>query len=332
MNDDKKEYGQFFSTNKELIQPFEHHIKANDILIDPFAGNLDLLKFFKNPKKSYDLFPLQEETIQNDSLLNPPDFHGKFVITNPPYLNINKTKNKEVFKKYDTDDLYKASLKTIIATADKGIIILPSAFWFNERAATIRKDFLEIFEVEKVIIFNKQMFKDTTYTVGSFYFERKNKKSACNIHFIFEGANAGEIVLIYSKENDYSILNDVEKQLLPKPKGIIIGRYTSKEQLPTNIYLHCIDTSDRIRVEIKAPYMGISTDRAFLTFTLKGDILSEKDEILLVKIFNQELEQIRLLYADSFLSNYRNAGRKRISFTFAYKLFAHCLVKIRQKI
>ena len=75
--------------------------------------------------------------------------------------------------------------------------------------------------------------------------------------------------------------------------------------------------------------MGINTDRAFLTFTLTGEELSGEEEVLLVNMFNEELERMRMLYSDAFLSNYRNAGRKRISFTFAYKLFAHCLVKIK---
>jgi tRNA1(Val) A37 N6-methylase TrmN6 len=62
------------------------------------------------------------------NLLNNVVSINKFIITNPPYLHINKAQNKEIFELYKTDDLYKASLLSIMKTADKGIIILPSAF------------------------------------------------------------------------------------------------------------------------------------------------------------------------------------------------------------
>lgn len=326
----KKEFGQFFSKNEELVEAFIHHIAPEDILIDPFAGDMDLLKHFDNVNESYDLFPLHESTVQNDSLLNPPNFKGKFVITNPPYLNVNKTENKDIFEIYDTDDLYKASLKTIIATADKGIIIIPSAFWFNERTASMRKEFLSAFRVDEVVVFNKQMFADTTYTVCSFYYERDDSPVERDVHFTFLGKNAGEATLKYSALNEYSIIKDAEKGLLKTPKGIKIGRYTNFTQTTTNIFLNCLDSTERIYAEIKEPYMGINTDRAFLTFTLTGAELTSEEEILMVDMFNKELENMRMMYSDGFLSNFRNAGRKRIGFTFAYKLFGHCLVKIKK--
>lgn len=330
MKNTKKELGQFFSKNSELIEHFIHRIENDDILIDPFAGDLDLLKPFKNKRESYDLLPLHEETIKNDSFLNPPNFSGKFIITNPPYLNINKAANKEIFELYNTDDLYKVALKTIIQTGTKGIIIVPSAFWFNERSSGIRKEFLTLFNVPEVKVFNKQMFEDTTYTVCSFYFER-DVGDLRNVEFAFLGNNKGVATLTYSKENNYSIINDVEDQLMKIPKSTKIGRYTKKEQLPTHIFLNCLDTSQKIAAEIKEPYMGINTDRAFLTFTLEGETLNEEEEFKMVELFNQELNKFRVLYADSFLSNYRNDGRKRIGFTFAYKLFGHCLLKIKNE-
>lgn len=318
----KRQFGQYFSKNAELIDAFRHRVGKDDILIDPFAGAMDLLNQFDNFNESYDLFPQNEGTIRHNSLLTPVSYHNKFILTNPPFLNINKSEDKEIFELYETDDLYKAALKTIIATGEKGIIILPSAFWFNERSAAIRKEFLEAFNVPEVMVFNKQMFEDTTYTVCSFYFE---KGPSAATQFTIVGNNPATTTLTFSPENNYSIAEDVEQQLLKAP--FKIGRYTKLEQKPTNIYLRCIDSSRRIGVELKEPYLGKSSDRAFLTFTTEVELTTEQ-EVAIVNMFNDELERLRLIYSDAFLSNYRNGGRKRISFTFAYKLFGHCLTKV----
>lgn len=322
----KQQYGQYFSRNAELINHFRDRVKPHHILIDPFAGDHDLLNQFNNSYEAYDLFPLNSTTVYNNSLLTPISYQNKFILTNPPFLNINKSEDKEVFELYETDDLYKAALKTIISTGEEGIIIVPSAFWFNEKSAAIRKEFLEVFNVPEVMIFNKQMFEDTTYTVSSFYFKRGTSAA---IKFNIVGNNPATTTLTFSPENNYSIVEDVEQQLLRAPYKI--GRYTKQEQTPTNIYLRCIDTSSRIGVELKEPYLGKSSDRAFLTFTTDVELTTEQ-QAAIVDMFNNELERLRLIYSDAFLSNYRNGGRKRISFSFAYKLFGHCLMKIQQEV
>lgn len=327
----KKELGQFYSTNFELIEKHSHWIKQNDFLIDPFAGQKDLLNFFKNQHIAYDLEPQMKDIIKNDSLLNPPDFNEKFLITNPPFLNINKTKNKSIFNLYKTDDLYKASLLSFIGKVEKGIIILPSAFWFNERSQKIREDFLSVYEVPYVSVFNKTMFEDTTYTVCSFYFQKITNKID-KTTFEFFGKNNGIIDLYFSKENNYSILQDIEKTLNKYKKKVKITRYTDSTAIkPTNIFLNCIDTTEKIKAEIKEPFCGIKTDRAFLTFVLENETLTEEEEKIFVENFNTKLNFLRDVYMDSFLSNYRNDGRKRISFQFAYKLFEDILTQIKKE-
>ena len=84
--------------------------------IDPFAGECDLFNYSPGTKWIfYDIEPKKENVIKNDSLLNPVDYTDKTVITNPPYLAKNKTKEfREIFEKYKEDDLYKASIKSII--------------------------------------------------------------------------------------------------------------------------------------------------------------------------------------------------------------------------
>ena len=67
----KKELGQFFSENFELIEKHQKQIKPDDILIDPFCGHMDLLKFFDNKKIGLDIDPSIDGAVYNDSLKNP---------------------------------------------------------------------------------------------------------------------------------------------------------------------------------------------------------------------------------------------------------------------
>lgn len=327
MENIKKELGQFYSKNKELVEVFLDEIEKDDIVIDPFAGEWDLLNLVKNEKIGLDIDPKNSNTIKNNSLINVPSYKGKFILTNPPYLSKNKTKEKSIFELYSTDDLYKAFLISLEKDAEKGIVILPATFWFNENSKEIRKRFLSKFKVKNVNIFNKQMFEDTTYTVCSFYFKREQNNSQ-EINFNFIGKNEGFKTLLYNKENDYSIIKVIENMLLKYPKKIKITRYTNDTQVPTNMFLNCIDNSKNIFAEFKEPYKGIKTDRAFLTFCIDGITLSEEEEKKLIEEFNNTLNSLREQYMDSFLSNYRNGGRKRIGFNFSYKLLEHCLVKI----
>ena len=61
--------------------------------VDPFAGNCDLVLYSPSTEwELYDIDVKRPEVVFNDSLLNPIDYVGKTVITNPPYLAKNKTK------------------------------------------------------------------------------------------------------------------------------------------------------------------------------------------------------------------------------------------------
>lgn len=78
----KKKYGQFYTTNYNYI--LKDFIIPDDIniIIEPFAGNCDLLNFIENKDKykiyCYDIEPKKEFIIKQDTILEPP-------------LNINKS-------------------------------------------------------------------------------------------------------------------------------------------------------------------------------------------------------------------------------------------------
>jgi tRNA1(Val) A37 N6-methylase TrmN6 len=95
-NTNKKNLGQFYTTNYEYI--LQDMIIDNNItnIIEPFCGNGDLLNFINKDKyilETYDIEPKKNYIIKRNTLLNPPEYKNKFILTNPPYLARNKSKN-----------------------------------------------------------------------------------------------------------------------------------------------------------------------------------------------------------------------------------------------
>ena len=135
----KQKLGQFYTTNYEYILQNLNIPSSITNIIEPFAGNGDLLNFInkKNNKyfiESYDIEPKNTNIIQRDTILNPPDYNNKFIITNPPYLARNKSDNKIIFDKYQQNDLYKCFLIELIQNKCLGgIIIIPLNFWCSIR-------------------------------------------------------------------------------------------------------------------------------------------------------------------------------------------------------
>ena len=137
----KKNLGQFYTKNANyIIGNLINDIPCDAYIVDPFCGEWDLLNAFDNKNKTgYDIDPKNEKTIKIDTLLKPPNYDKKWVITNPPYLARNKNSNKEIYDKYKLDDYYKIALKTVM-DCDGGILILPLNF-FSGDDFKIRKEF-----------------------------------------------------------------------------------------------------------------------------------------------------------------------------------------------
>lgn len=178
----KKQLGQFFTTNSDYIfQGFERYIKGKEV-IDPFAGNQDLMNWAKkNNCKIITGFDCDQnyvnnnDVFKNDSINNPKKY--KFICTNPPYLHKNKAEKSIKDKFFNNkhaifEDLYQISIYSILG-CEEGIMIVPLNFLCAENSKKIRNLFFEKFEIVKLNIFSKQVFDDTTYNVISFYFRRK---------------------------------------------------------------------------------------------------------------------------------------------------------------
>lgn len=307
---------------QEICANLVKHIPEGVKLIEPFVGDGDLLPLF--PNHSWEKFDIEDkgDNVIQDTLITPPSYQNKWVITNPPYLAKNKASNKTIFTKYNTDDLYKATLLSIL-DCDGGILIIPTNFLTDERTGTVRSKFLNQFEIIEMNIFTEPVFITTTYSVCSFAFKRKpNGKMPQTFSVNINPAQTQVNITIYP-EYDYRIAGEFYSALSSTKNifGRLVGA-TSSDYI-TNIKLYALDTrTERIRVEYETKhYQGKNTDRTYATFTCKYE-LTEEQEKFLIDEFNKQIEAFRKQYYDLSMTNYRDYNRKRIGFTFAYQLLS----------
>lgn len=325
----KKQYGQFYTTNYSYI--FNNiDIPKKQNFIEPFAGNGDLLNLLDNNVEAYDIDPKKENIVKRDTLLNPPNYNNKYVITNPPYLARNKCRNKEYFDKYNTNDLYKAFIKSLIVDPPNGgIIIIPLNFWCSIRKNDIqlRKDFIFKFKINKMNIFEEKVFDDTTYTICCFQFEKNDKiKSSFNC-IIYPNKTS-----LKFKLDKINFLIGGQIYHLPQDPNIKITRLTreNKNEQNTFINLKTIDdnSNSKIKLEMVSKeniYIDNTTNlsaRSFANLIIKPSINYKQQEKLCYE-FNKFLNKKRKKYYSLFLTNYRESkdiARKRISFNLVYQI------------
>ena len=346
----KQVYGQFYTTNQEyILQGMKIPENIKDI-IEPFTGNGDLIVFIENNNniknyyniECYDIEPKKDFIKKQDTILNPPNYNNKYLITNPPYLARNKAKDKTLFNKYDVNDLYKCVIKEILTNVCLGgIFIIPLNFWSSIRLNDIelRKLFLEKYDVILLNIFEEQVFSDTKYTICSFQFEIKkilNKKENINI-VIYPSKTKLNIEL--NDSNNYMIGGEIYN--LKLKNVYTITRLTNKNKdkiqqgFSTNILVKCID--DNLNsiiglsyVQDKDIYIDTTpnqTARTYATLVIEPKINQDKQKQLVVR-FNKYLNEQRKKYNSLFLTNYRESkdlARKRISFDLVYNITEYIL-------
>ena len=377
----KKTLGQFYTTNYEYIlqdihipknvlklfqamdnkvspgatipdKPYQAELdklkSKSLILIEPFTGNGDLIKFIEKEqeinKTKYDIecydIKIPEinkyNIIERDTILNPPNYNNKYLITNPPYLARNKSSDKTLFDKYDVNDLYKCVIKEIISnTCLGGILIIPLNFWSSIRIADIelRKLFLEKYSILLLNIFEEQVFDDTSYTICAFQFELgNNNNNKLNIMIYPSKTN---IKIELNDDNNYMIGGEIYN--LKLKNKYVISRLTKKniKKSNTNILVKCID--DNINNQISLSFVDDKdiyvdntpnqTARTYATLIIEPKIDKEKQKQLVIK-FNKFLNENRKKYNSLFLTNYRESkdiARKRISFDLVYSITEYIL-------
>ena len=336
----KKLLGQYYTTNHEYIlqnMKIPNNIKN---IIEPFTGNGDLIEFINKNNiiyniECYDIDPKKDFIIKQDTINNPPNYKDKYIITNPPYLARNKSKDKKLFNKYSTNDLYKCFIKELITNICKGgIIIIPLNFWSSIRVADIklRKLFLEKYDIVLINIFEEKVFNDTSYTICSFQFELKNNNNKINITIYPSKIN---IITELNNSNNFMIGGDIYN--LKTNNKYKISRLTNKnkDKINTNIVVKCIDDNKNNKInlsyvsnnDIYIDETPNQTARTYATLIIEPSI-TKKQQKKLVNKFNNFLEEYRIKYNSLFLNNYRESkdiARKRISFDLVYLIVEYIL-------
>ena len=343
----KQILGQFYTTNHEYI--FQGMLIPDNItnIIEPFTGNGDLVIFIEKEQEKnnvkyiiecYDIEPKKDYIIKKDTIKNPPDYTNKYLITNPPYLARNKSKDKSLFNKYDVNDLYKCVIKDILTNICLGgILIIPLNFWSSIRIADIelRKLFLEKYNVILLNIFEEQVFDDTTYTICSFQFELKQNNDNSNILNIIIYPSKTIIKTELNDNNNFMIGGNIYNLKLKNIYKITRLTNKNKEKSNTNILVKCIDDNINNQiglsfVEDKDIYIDDTpnqTARTYATLIIEPKIEKDKQKQLIIK-FNTYLKEQRIKYNSLFLTNYRESkdiARKRISFDLVYSITKYIL-------
>lgn len=349
----KQEYGQFFTTNYKYILDGMTIPPNTSTIVEPFVGSGDLLNFTKQFKhlknvsiKCFDIdpaierSPLAKNIEKRDTLNNPPKYKNSFVLTNPPYLARNKSKDKQLFDKYDTNDLYKCFLINLLDNiCDGGIIIIPLNFWSSIRLSDchLRRDFLSVYSIIRINVFEERVFDDTSYTVCSFQFKLGKHTGHIQTHIY---PSKQTINFDLTRKNNYTIGGSIYNLKNRLKKIYTITRLTSKNisQGNTNILVKCIDDSAKKQLGLsivsdKKIYVDKtpkSSARTYATLVINPPISSKK-QAELVETFNSYMNKMRKKYHSLFLTNYRESkdiSRKRISFDLVYVIVQFILESV----
>lgn len=330
----KATLGQFYTTNYEyILQGFSLPVDVKSI-IEPFCGNGDLISFVHkfNPlliPEEYDIDPKRPTTIKRDTLAHPPMYTSKFVITNPPWIARNKSVSKSLYDLYGENDLYKCFIRSLISSGpDGGIIIVPLNFFCSIRKSDIslRKDFLEQYDITVVNVFETPVFDDTKYAACSFQFRKKLLRDSPTQFIIFPLQT--KLTLILSDFNNYMIGGEVYK--ITGNPVYHISRLVEEpcDQFATNIVVKCLDDnkSSMIRMMMVDSSARIidrtprKSNRTYMTLAIKPAISLATQEQLVAQ-FNMYMSDMRQKYCSLFLPNFRESSdlsRKRIPFDLVY--------------
>ena len=172
-SDTKSELGQFFT----MESPFNGAawnrwaLKAEDNIVEPFAGAGNLPALTGLPMAMYDIEPQGKGVQQLDTLSSFPQGYAT-VITNPPYLaRVSATRTNTPYPETTYADLYQHCLAVCLENVDSVAAIVPASF--------IQAAQRGMFEGRLIAIDERthDMFQDTTVPVVVAYFLAANPLS-----------------------------------------------------------------------------------------------------------------------------------------------------------
>jgi hypothetical protein len=342
----KKNRGQFYTTNSSYILD-GFSLPPSDIrcIVEPFAGKGDLIEWVKQSGctasiEAFDIEPKYQGVQKQDTLRTPPDYSNAWIITNPPYLARNKSDKKEIYDLYNTNDLYKCFITSVIKQNNcrGGIFIIPAGFFFSPREldTRCRNDFMSRYKITKIKYFEEAVFDDTTTTIVAFSFERAaTTLIEQHVEWVMLPSN---IHKIFHMSSTYQWIIGGDIYHLEVPDGIQVRRYVEgqplrENEMQTYITLNALDsgTKDgRISCTYRKNdiYPAKECSRTYATLRISGIELTEEEQIEICRKWNEFVEQRRVDTWSLFLPQFRESkeyARKRIPFELAYHILLHIL-------
>jgi hypothetical protein len=337
----KKSAGQFYTVNCNYILNGVPRPPKNVKVIEPFAGQGDLLEWIgkDNPVDAYDIDPKHPIVVRRDTLLDPPDYDGSWVITNPPYLARNHADDKTVFDRYSSNDLYKCFMISLAnSRCLGGSVIIPVGFFLSPRDIDVscRNAFLSKYRIQQVKYFEEDVFPDTSTTVVVISFVQTTEALSEQRVLWIHRPSGLEKEFSICKDHDWIIGGDIYN--LPTPTGISVRRHVEGKPLSdgetlTGLTLTALDSgkaNGRISLNYDCDYTYPAKDssRAYLTICIKGATLDEKQQKDIATRFNEYIELKRVETWSLFLPQFRESkeyARKRIPFELAYRIILYLL-------
>lgn len=343
---------QHFTTRaNEMIMNLFADLPQSFNGIEPFYGAGDLLNHVADDYdinwEYYDLdlsnTPENVNVIEQDTLAEPPNYSGKYVITNPPYLARNKTDDKEIFDQYGVDDLYKAAVLSALE-AEGGIYVIPLNFFTDKRSAKVREAFLHVFDVHTLNVFLYPTFDFTNYQTCAFSFTKRkpnDTRKATTLHIYHSPQNvqtehtiiAPGVSSLFSKEYDQTFTHDKTFAY----HRIVEGEPIQGDIIPITFYL--TDKNPRsydlalqgnyspgIHADYGKHFVGKHTSRNECSFSIVG-CEEEVDWLAVCDEWNKTIADFRRTTHNICLTNFRDAQRKRLSFGEALAVLDKVIVK-----
>ena len=347
-NKQKKDRGQFYTTNSSYILD-GFPLPPSDIrcIVEPFAGKGDLIEWVKQEGctaaiEAFDIEPKYQGVQKQDTLMTPPDYNNAWIITNPPYLARNKSDKKEIYDMYDTNDLYKCFLTSVVQQNNcrGGIFIIPAGFFFSPREmdTRCRNDFMSHYKITKIKYFEETVFDDTTTTIVAFSFEKSPPLTEQHVEWTMLPSKINKT---FHMSSTYQWIIGGDIYHLEVPTEIQVRRHVEGQPLRENetqtfITLNALDsgTKDgRICCTYRKDYIYPAKDcsRTYATLRISGRELSEEEQIQLCRRWNEFIEKRRTDTWSLFLPQFRESkeyARKRIPFELAYRILLHLIQTI----
>ena len=316
--DEKQKTGSFYTENVDfLLSRFSKYLYGKNV-IDPFVGSGHLLDFAeKHGAISLTGCDIKEtdkfET--RDSLMNPPDMKDKYLLTNPPYLCKNKSKEKEVYEKWCQNDKYKCHLVSLIGSGCKeGTIILPSNF-LSESNAKARNCFFSNYRIIEADYYYYQAFEGATTGIVVFSFERWEEKEEMifNIRIHFSKERIIEESICIKKKYKW-LYGDEFFDYINKPEKIKFRMIKERDKKIPNTKI-IISLLDKGKYKLGAHFNNgtplIAKDTVFFTYQLDSSIeINEEIQRKIIDQYNFVYNFYREKYHGLFIANYMGAEQK----------------------